>query len=258
LDETRLPLTAHLAELRSRLFWILGAWAVASFASWEFRDAIFGYLLRPATAALGPGGAPLQAIAPTEIFFTHLKCALLAGFVFTLPVTFWHVWSFVAPGLYPSEKRLTLPFVVVSTALFVAGGLFGHTYVFPLIYQFFASFSSAYVQAAWTMREVFALNVQLLLAFGVGFEIPVVVYFLAATGIVAPRTLLRGTKYGVLASFVLAAVLTPTPDVVTQLLLAGPLSALYLVGVGAGYLFAPRRARAETPAEPERRVAARP
>jgi sec-independent protein translocase protein TatC len=249
LDDTRLPLTAHLSELRARLFWIIGCWALASFASWEFRDPIFGYLLRPATAALGPEGAPLQAIAPTEIFFTHMKCALLAGFFFTLPITFWHVWSFVAPGLYPSEKRMTLPFVLLSTLLFVAGALFGHTYVFPLIYKFFASFSSDYVQAAWTMREVFALNVQLLLAFGVGFEIPVVVYFLAATGLVEPKTLLRGTKYGVLVSFVLAAVLTPTPDVVTQLLLAGPLCALYLVGVGAGYLFAPRRSRGDAGAE---------
>lgn len=231
-----------------RLFWILGAWALASFASWEFRDPIFGYLLRPATAALGPEGAPLQAIAPTEIFFTHMKCALLAGFFFTLPVTFWHVWNFVAPGLYPSEKRMTLPFVLISTVLFISGALFGLTFVFPLIYKFFASFSSDYVQAAWTMHEVFALNVQLLLAFGAGFEIPVVVYFLAATGIVEPRTLLRGTKYGVLAAFVAAAVLTPTPDVVTQLLLAGPLCVLYLVGVAAGYLFAPRRTRDEASA----------
>ena len=156
-------------------------------------------------------------------------------------MTFWHLWGFIAPGLYPSEKRATLPFVLISTLLFVGGALFGHTFVFPIIYKFFASFSSDYVQAAWTMHEVFSMNVQLILAFGGGFELPVVVYFLAATGIVEPRTLLRGTKYGVLASFVAAAVLTPTPDVVTQLLLAGPLCALYLLGVAAAYLFAPRR-----------------
>jgi sec-independent protein translocase protein TatC len=105
LDDTRLPLTAHLAELRTRLFWMIGCFALASFASWEFRDPIFGYLLRPATAALGPEGAPLQAIAPTEIFFTYLESALLAGFVLALPVIFWQIWAFVAPGLYPAEKR---------------------------------------------------------------------------------------------------------------------------------------------------------
>jgi sec-independent protein translocase protein TatC len=250
LDDTKLPLTAHLAELRTRLFYVLGVWAAATVAAWNFRDQIFGYLLRPATAALGSEGAPLQAIAPTEIFFTHMKCALLAGFVISLPVTFWHAWGFVAPGLYASEKRATLPFVLVSTLLFVGGALFGQTYVFPLIYKFFASFSSDYVVAAWTMREVFSMNVQLILAFGVGFELPVVIYFLAATGIVEPGVLLRGTKYGVLASFLIGAVLTPTPDIVGQLLLAGPLCVLYLVGVAAAYLLAPRRrkARAESSA----------
>ena len=131
---------------------------------------------------------------------------LLAGFVISLPITFWHTWAFVAPGLYPNEKRTTLPFVLISTLLFVGGALFGHTFVFPIIYQFFASFSSSYVQAAWTMREVFSMNVQLILAFGVGFELPIVVYFLAAAGIAEPRALLRGTKYGVLVSFVVGAV----------------------------------------------------
>jgi len=250
LDETKLPLTAHLAELRTRLFWILGAWLLATIAAWNFRDPIFGYLLRPATEALGPEGGPLQAIAPTEILFTHIKCALLAGFVASLPITFWHLWGFIAPGLYPSEKRAALPFVLVSTVLFIVGALFGHTFVFPIIYKFFASFSSDYVQAAWTMREVFSMNVQLILAFGAGFELPVVVYFLAAAGITEPKTLLRGTKYGVLVSFVVGAVLTPSPDIVSQLLLAGPLSVLYLLGVAAAFLFAPRRKKGADEASP--------
>jgi len=251
LDDTKLPLTTHLAELRKRLFWILGAWFAATAAAWSFRDQIFGYLLQPATRALGSlgeGAGPLQAIAPTEILFTHIKCALLAGFVMSLPITFWHVWGFVAPGLYPNEKRTTLPFVLISTLLFVGGAAFGHTFVFPIIYQFFASFSSEYVQAAWTMREVFSMSVQLILAFGVGFELPVVVYFLAAAGIAEPKTLLRGTKYGVLVSFVVGAVLTPSPDIVSQLLLAGPLSLLYLLGVAAAFLLAPRRKQAAEPA----------
>lgn len=248
MDDTKLPLTTHLGELRTRLFWILGSWLAATAGAWSFRDPIFGYLLLPATqalATLGHGAGPLQAIAPTEILFTHIKCALLAGFLFSLPITLWHLWSFVAPGLYASEKRATLPFVLISTLLFLGGALFGHTYVFPVIYRFFAGFSSDYVQAAWTMQEVFSMNVQLILAFGVGFELPIVVYFLALTGIAEPRALLRGTKYGVLASFVVGAVLTPTPDIVTQALLAGPLSLLYLLGVGAAYLLAPRRRKAE-------------
>jgi sec-independent protein translocase protein TatC len=248
VDDTRQPLTSHLAELRSRLFRILIAWAIGAVAAWEWREEIFGFLLRPAVKALGPNGA-LQAIAPGEIFFTYLKCSLLAGFVFALPVIFWQIWAFVAPGLYPSEKKTALPFVLVSTLLFAGGAAFGHTFVFPAVYLFFASFSSDFVESAWTMQEVFGMTTRLFLAFGAGFELPVVMFFVTASGIIEPRRLLSGMKYGVLACFVIGAVLTP-PDVVSQVMLAVPLTVLYALGVGAGYLAAPRRgARAETRGE---------
>jgi sec-independent protein translocase protein TatC len=242
LNDPALPLTAHLAELRSRVFRILLAWVGGAAVAWQWREDIFGVLLAPATDALGEG-AKLQAIAPTEIFFTYLQCALLAGFVIGLPVFFWQVWAFVAPGLYPQEKRVALPFVVISTFLFLLGGWFGHTVVFPVIFVFFAGFSSSFVEAAWTMREVFTFSTRLLLAFGVGFELPVVVFFLAFGGVVEPRRLLAGTKYFVLVAFILGGVLTP-PDPISQSLLAGPLILLYLLGVGAAYLVAPKRERA--------------
>lgn len=235
MDETALPLTAHLAELRGRIAKILLAWFVGGVASWSFREAIFGALLAPATQALGPEGT-LQAIAPTEIFFTYLKCALLAGFFFSLPVFFWQVWAFVSPGLYPSEKHAALPFVLCSTVLFVSGASFGYVYVFPLIYDFFAGFSSDFVESAWTMREVFALTTRLLLAFGSGFELPLLVFFLARVGVVDASQLLSGAKYSVVFSFVFAAILTP-PDVVSQVLLAIPLVLLYLLGVGVAWVF---------------------
>jgi sec-independent protein translocase protein TatC len=240
LKDQPLPLTAHLAELRSRVFKMLIAWLAGAAAAWRWRDDIFGTLLAPATRALGED-AKLQAIAPTEIFFTYLQCALLAGFLLALPVFFWQAWAFVAPGLYPQEKRVALPFVLVSTLLFLGGAAFGHSVVFPVIFAFFASFSSSFVEAAWTMREVFGFSTRMLLAFGAGFELPVVVFFLALAGIVEPRAMLRGTKYFVLIAFVLGGVLTP-PDPLSQSLLAGPLIALYLLGVGAAYLFVPKRA----------------
>jgi sec-independent protein translocase protein TatC len=240
MQDKPLPLTAHLAELRTRVFRILLAWLAGSVAAWRWREDIFGALLAPALEALGEGHV-LQAIAPTEIFFTYLQCALLAGFAFALPVFFWQVWAFVAPGLYPQEKRVALPFVLTSTLLFAGGALFGHRVVFPVIFHFFASFSSSFVEAAWTMREVFGFSTRMLLAFGTGFELPVVVYFLALAGIVEPRRLLAGTKYFVLIAFVLGGVLTP-PDPLSQSLLAGPLIGLYLLGVGAAYLFVPKRA----------------
>ncbi len=236
MDDTQLPLTAHLAELRSRIFKILIAWVIGFAICWNWSEAIFGWLLQPASQALGEGGSTLQAIAPTEIFFTYLKSSLLAGFALALPVVFWQIWAFVSPGLYANEKKVAVPFVTVSTALFAAGASFGYFMVFPLVFKFFASFSSDFVQSAWTMREVFSLTTRLFIAFGVGFELPVLVFFLVLSGIVEPRQLISGLKYAVLLAFVFSAILTP-PDVVSQVLLAGPLIVLYLLGVGVAYLF---------------------
>lgn len=244
MDETRLPLTDHLAELRTRLFWCVAAWLVGTAAAWSFSEQIFGLLLAPAVEALGGGERPLQAIAPTEIFFTYLKCALLAGFLFALPVILWQLWRFIAPGLYPTEKSAVVPFVSVSTLLFIGGAVFGYTMVFPLMFDFLTGFDSEFVQSAWTMREVFALTTRLFLAFGVAFELPVLVFFLAIAGIVDAPTLLRGTPYAVLGVFVTAAVLTP-PDWVSQVFLAVPMVGLYLLGVGVAWLFDRNRSRAK-------------
>ena len=248
MDDTPLPLTDHLSELRTRIFRILVAWVIGTAAAWNFSEEIFGLLLEPAVAALGPGAGTLQAIAPTEIFFTYLKCAVLAGFIFSLPVTFWQIWAFVAPGLYPGEKNAIVPFVGVSTVLFAGGAIFGYAMVFPLMFQFFTGFDSDFVVSAWTMREVFALTTRLFLAFGVAFELPVAVFFLAIAGIVDAPTLLRGTPYAVLGMFVLAAILTP-PDWVSQIFLALPMVVLYLLGVGVAWLFGGVRRSRKSEAE---------
>jgi len=242
VDETKLPLTDHLAELRSRIFRILIAWVIGAILSWRFSEQIFGLLLAPAVAALGGDDAQLQAIAPTEIFFTYLKCAVLSGFLLSLPVIFWQIWRFVAPGMYPSEKKAVVPFVSASTVLFLSGSIFGYTMVFPLMFDFFTQFDSEFVRSAWTMREVFALTTRLFLAFGVAFELPVLVFFLSVTGIVDAPTLLRGTPYATLAVFVTAAILTP-PDWVSQVFLAVPMVLLYLVGVGVAFVFGGGRKR---------------
>jgi sec-independent protein translocase protein TatC len=249
VDETRLPLTDHLAELRTRLIRVGLAWLVGAGLAWNFSEEIFRLLLAPAVAALAPGGGKLQAIAPTEIFFTYLKCAALAGFVFALPVVLWQVWAFVAPGLYDSERNAIVPFVLVSTLLFCGGAVFGYTMVFPLMFDFFTHFDNEFVQSAWTMREVFALTTRLFLAFGIAFELPVLVFFLAQAGVVDAPTLLRGTPYAVLAVFVVAAILTP-PDWVSQVLLAVPMVLLYLLGVGVAWLFSPRRKADESERSP--------
>jgi sec-independent protein translocase protein TatC len=240
VDETTAPLTDHLAELRSRLIKSLLAWLAATLVAWNASEQIFRALVEPAVVALAPHGGKLQAIAPTEIFFSYLKCALLAGFVIACPVVFWQGWAFVAPGLYASEKKVAVPFVTVSTLLFVGGALFGYFFVLPIMFNFFTTFDNDFVQSAWTMQEVFALTTRMFLAFGVAFELPVVVFFLSLAGIVDARTMLRGTPYAVLVVFVMAAILTP-PDVVSQVLLAVPMIALYLAGVAVAWIFGERR-----------------
>jgi sec-independent protein translocase protein TatC len=244
VDDKKLPLTDHLAELRTRLIRSFLAWLVGTVLAWSWKEQIFSLLLAPAVHALGPDGGKLQAIAPTEIFFTYLECALLAGFLFALPVILWQVWAFVAPGLYPSERNMILPFVLITTALFMGGAAFGHTAVFPLMFKFFTTFDSDFVQSAWSMGEVFSLTTHMFLAFGAAFELPVVVFFLALAGIVDAPRLLKATPYAVLIIFVVAAILTPTPDWVSQMLLGVPMVGLYLLGVGVAYLFTGSRKEA--------------
>jgi sec-independent protein translocase protein TatC len=241
VDDQKLPLTDHLAELRTRLIRAGVAWCVGAALAWNWSERIFQLLLAPAVHALGPGGGKLQAIAPTEIFFTYLECALLAGFVVALPVILWQIWAFVAPGLYPSEKHMIVPFVFVTTLLFVTGAGFGHIAVMPIMFKFFTSFDSEFVQSAWTMSEVFSLITRMFLAFGAAFELPVVVFFLALAGIVDAPTMLKGTPYAVLIIFIVAAILTPTPDWVSQTLLGVPMVALYLLGVGVAFVFTGRK-----------------
>jgi sec-independent protein translocase protein TatC len=243
VDDQALPITEHLSELRKRLGWILGSIAIASILSFHFAEEIFGFLLAPATEALTEQDSKLQAIAPTEIFFTYIKCALLAGFVMTLPITFWQIWAFVAPGLYDQERKAIVPFVLCSSGLFAGGAIFGYSMVFPIVFQFFSGWSNDWVISAWTMREVFSLTTRLFLAFGIAFELPLFVFFLSITGIVSARQLFAGTPYAVLAVFIVGAILTP-PDVVSQIMLAIPMIFLYLLGVLVAWVFDPQR-RAE-------------
>ncbi|MBW2314329.1 MAG: twin-arginine translocase subunit TatC [Deltaproteobacteria bacterium] len=238
MDETKLPLLDHLAELRTRLGRALLGWLVGFLIMWSFREDVFEFLLAPAITALGGEGTQLQALSPPEIFFTYLKCAALAGLIVGLPVIFWQLWAFIAPGLYDQERRYAVPFVAVSTFLFAGGATFGYVMVFPLVFDFFLGFNNDFVQNAWTMREVFGFTTRLYLAFGTGFEMPVVVFFLALSGLMNARQLLAGFKYAVLICFLLGAILTP-PDVISQVLLAGPLLILYLLGVGVAFFVNP-------------------
>jgi sec-independent protein translocase protein TatC len=243
------PITEHLAELRQRIVWILVSLLLFSGLAFGQAEHVFIFLLDPVVEAMQGTDSKLQAISPTETFFTYLKCSLLVGFMASLPVTFWQLWTFIAPGLYQEEKRAVIPFVLISTLLFAGGAIFGYTQVFPLVFDFLSGFDkSDLIEQNWTMALAFSTTARLFLAFGVAFELPVLIFFLSISGIVTTRQLWSGTPYAVLAIFVTAAILTP-PDFVSQILLAIPMLALYVLGVGVAWLFEPGRRRGKDQSE---------
>jgi sec-independent protein translocase protein TatC len=240
MDDTPRPLTEHLDELRRRLFWIVGAWAACALGTAYWVKQVFVLLTGPAVDALQERDYTLIAIAPPELFFAYVKSAILAGFLISLPVTLYQLWAFVSPGLYSKEKRFALPFVIAATLLFFAGAGFGYFVAFPYVFQYLLSLESELIRTSWTVQTVFAFISRLYIAFGVAFELPIVIFFLSLAGITTPDALARGRKYAIVIMFVAGAILTP-PDVVSQVLLAVPLMLLYESGILISRLVVRRR-----------------
>ncbi|NDY42106.1 twin-arginine translocase subunit TatC [Dissulfurirhabdus thermomarina] len=241
--QAELSLVEHLAELRQRLVRSLLAVAVGTGAAYAVIDPLFTVFSRPLLDVL-PAGSALIFTSYPEAFFTYLKLAFTVGVFLASPFVLYQAWAFVAPGLYAHERRLALPFVVFGTLFFVGGGAFGYFAAFPAAFRFLAGYASDGLELLPSLGEYFSLVVRLLLAFGAAFELPLVMVLLALAGVVDARMLHRGRKYAVLLIFVAAAVLTPTPDVVNQCVLAGPLWLLYELSVGLVWLVGRRRRRA--------------
>ena len=238
----------HLDELRTRLtvsaLALLGGFLVA----FAFSGYVFDFIMRPLQDALPPGGQ-LVYTEPAEAFLLYLKIAALAGTVLAAPIVMWQLWLFIAPGLYTNEKRYAIPFVLMSSVFFVSGAAFSHYLVFPFAWRFFASFGSDYVEFMPRIAPAFSLYAKLALAMGAVFQMPTLVLFLARMGVVTAGFLVRQIKYAILVIFILAAVLTPGPDVVSQLLMAGPMVLLYALSILIAWAFG--RKRREGPAGPE-------
>ncbi len=242
IDEPR-PVVEHLEELRTRLFWLLGTWVVfALITGYWARDA-FEILMAPAVATVRGAGHKLIAIAPPELFLTYVKTAILAGFLISMPMTLYQGWMFIAPGLYSNERRFALPFVIATTLLFALGCGFGYFIAFPQVFEWFLSLEADYVTTSWTTQTVFAFMARLYLAFGLAFELPVVLVFLSLARIVSPGQLAAWRKYAVLVMFLVAAVLTPQ-DVASQIMLAIPLCLLYEISIWVSYLLVGRKTKA--------------
>ena len=243
MDDHPRPITDHLDELRRRLFWIFGVWLIAALGVGSDAKLAFQVLMYPAVSAVTESGHSLIAIAPPELFFTYVKTAILGGFLISIPVTLYHVYSFIGPGMYPSEKRWAIPFVLATTILFFAGCTFGYLVAFPFVFDYFLSLEADYVTTSWTTKEIFGFMSRLYVAFGLAFQLPVAMFILSAAGIVSGSTLAKGRRIAYVSMFVAGAILTP-PDVVSQVLLALPLMLLYEAGIWISYLVSRKRAQA--------------
>jgi sec-independent protein translocase protein TatC len=236
--DVRMPLTAHLEELRTRIIRALLATAGGGLACWLVIERLVAFLLAP-LARLRPGQSLLIGTGVTEAFFTKLKVALIGGIFLASPIIFYQAWRFVAPGLYQREKRVALPFAIAASVFFIAGASFCYWLVFPVAFEFFLEeFASIGVGATIRVSEYLSFASRMLLAFGVTFELPVVTFFLARIGLVTHRTLTASWRYAVVVIFIVAAVLTPGPDVASQMLMATPLLVLYVLSIGVAYAVA--------------------
>jgi len=234
-DDKKIPFTGHLEELRRRLIVCFVAVGIGFVLSYGFKEKLFQILTRPLIGVMETGDKLIFTGLP-EAFFTYLKVAFLSGIILATPIIFYEFWMFVAPGLYDKEKRLMLPIVFLSTLFFLGGSFFGYFIVFPYGFKFFLGFASEIIRPLPSMREYLSFASKLLLAFGVVFELPLIITFLAKLGIVSVSFLKKNRKYAVLLFFVGAAILTP-PDVVTQIMMALPLMVLYEISIVGARIF---------------------
>ena len=230
-------LKPHIADLRKRLVISSLTVFVMFFVCFTFYEPILQWMMVPVEAAL-PKNSQMVAVEIQETFFTALKVAFFAGFVISLPVIFWQLWLFLAPGLYDHEKKLVIPFVFFATLMFLMGASFAYYVVVPIGFEFLIAFGSAVVTVLPSIGAYVGFFTKLLVGFGISFELPVITFFLAKIGLVDDRMLKDFFRYAVVIIFIVAALLTP-PDVISQLLMAAPLLLLYGVSIYIAKIFNP-------------------
>ncbi|HEK86276.1 MAG: twin-arginine translocase subunit TatC [Candidatus Saccharicenans sp.] len=215
----------HLEDLRKRLFYSIIAILVAVIPGWIFSQKLYAILARPVTQYLPPG-TKLAYTHLTAPFMLYMKVSFLAALFFTSPFVFYQLWMFVSPGLYQKEKKYVIPFVSFTTIFFLLGAVFGYFIVFPWACRFFLTLGKDF-QPVITVDQYFSFAIKVLLGIAVVFELPTLVYFLSKIGLITPRWMIKNFQYAILVAFIVAAVITPTPDMITQSIVAVPMIALY-------------------------------
>ena len=236
-----MSLVQHLEELRKRIFRALVAFVVAFLLCWAYHRQIFDFLQAPIEPYL-PGNQKLSFFSVTEPFLLYFKTAALAAIFLASPFILAQVWGFIAPGLYQREKRYALPFILISTFFFLAGGAFAYFIAFPFAVEFLLGMGEGFQPViAATLYLRFLMTV--ILGLGLMFELPVVIFLASVLGLVTPGFLLKNFRWAVLLIFIAAALITPTPDIVNLCLFAVPTILLYLLGVLAAFVVDRRRGR---------------
>jgi sec-independent protein translocase protein TatC len=262
VDDKRMPFLEHLRELRTRIIISLVAVTIGFIIAWAFHEAIFDWLMQPYEQAVASQPSPFHetllsqvpgsgaAVVPQHLpvlrykgllepFMVYLTAALLGGVFLAIPVIFWQLWAFIAPGLYAHERRLAAPFIIGTTFFFLIGAGFCRYVVLEPACAVLMSIGARNTEPMLMMQDYFGLTSRFLVVFGLVFEMPILVMFLALMGIVTHKTLLKWWRFAVVGAFIVGALLTP-PDPFSQIMLAVPLLALYAISIGVAYFFAKR------------------
>jgi len=235
----------HLEELRKRIVYSIVAVGIGCAASWGFHERIYDIMQRPIMDALHKNGLSekLVFLNPTEPFNLYIKISALAGLFLTSPFVLYQVWMFISPGLYRREKKYIVPFMVSTIALFCAGGYFGYRIVYPSALDILLKFGRQFTPMI-TIGEYTQLFLSIILGMGLIFEMPILVFFLAFMGILTPGFMLKNLRYAILVIFIIAAIVTPSPDIVNMCVFAAPMLGLYAVSVGVAWLVHPKQREA--------------
>lgn len=250
-EDHKMPFTEHLAELRKRILLSLGVLLFFFILSFNYSEDIFSLLMlpmkktvavikEPPYIVLAPSRIKNQGLVflgPAEAFWMHLKISLISGLILSLPVIFFQLWKFVSPGLLPKERKYVMPFVISATGLFFAGAFFCFIIVLPFAMNFLLTYKTENLIPMISVGKYIDFCLKFILAFGAIFELPLMILFLSRLGIVKPETLARHRKYAILGAFVIAAILTPTPDAFNQTLMAVPIILLYEIGILVSRIF---------------------